>query len=933
MVQSHTNDCLDKSDFVFQGHCTDFPCVLVDDAFSVESLTGFGANAMRMSNTGPANKSPYGNLWLTLPNPAFWNTNEDLEIIVAVYPKGASRAPASNNDNMHGLRVRDASRRTATLLWANYDIWKPTYGTHTGMFVLTTETGLAADPSKGPDERTAWDTPIISTGRANLAKTPIDLLSGTTGWAWMKITIKSGVVSAFYHRSNSWSLTPPTSAYEWEIGSYTYGSLGNITEIGIMGLNEFNQGGFTYFRNLQITTTLSGPVGLDPTIKFSSYVLRTALNAGGKATLTTENPFYNHVSAFTLLTQLKKLVTYVNAFESYQWIGESQAVSMSTHQATYECEEMLIKTKFTEVGVSPIIISYFIRFADGLIIYDKDGSFVSNGVTNNHLVVFAKADKKIFENRPAVGSVTTTTDDFTTPFVADLEAGSDEFLYFNDKELADSDNGLISVHSTYSGGNPKFVLHLPVNIQEKFINLGKLNKLEIRVTLSTVSRNNWTTLAGGDATKYRYWLYNYYTSAWELIETTTKTETEGSSITAESGDKRTAAFTVIWDVNTELKEGVAIYASATTYSLDDEKVFGDKLYRSLENNNQGNQPDVSPTKWILKIYDFCNYESTASASEQFSKINTVGAIQMPNIERSDKPTGIWLWEYSHITTFDNDNEPEISSCGITSVTETTITLTTVGGINLPLEDGFSVGDVISIVKAADDYLQDAWDASDLVTNLGALNINITGIGTLGLAEDYTYRPFFELMQDICKNTNSTFWADYGITSTVEIESADNHTKLEGVVLTRDDIYNYNSGGWSIDYDASIGKNNLRILGDNVNYLKPISPAFDPFDLGDEILIISDSSVQTLLQAATLATKMKPRLEGYDILVSLDLNFTNPFQNYSAIEVGKIITLQLPTSASATIFDDDLLIIAIDLNRNETTGDQEIATLTLQFRWS
>ena len=347
---------------------------------------------------------------------------------------------------------------------------------------------------------------------------------------------------------------------------------------------------------------------------------------------------------------------------------------------------------------------------------------------------------------------------------------------------------------------------------------------------------------------------------------------------------------------------------------------------------------VDKNHLVTTVYDFINYESTAGSASVFSKLNTIMAIECTKPHGIAAPFihGFWFWDVSIRITFDEDNKPEFSSASINTVTDTAITLDATSGINLPEKDGFGVGDVLSFVKSAEDYLQDTWDISELASKLGALNINITK--TVGITDDHTYKSFFALMQHISELTNSTFWADYGSTSTVEIASADNHSST-GIVLTRNDVEGYNTEQWEITYDGTKQRNQIRILGDNVNFLKTTTPDNDPFDLGDEVEIKEDSNIQTLLQASDLADSIAPRFISSEITASVTLNYSAPNQDYTNVEVGKTIALKLPTAADTSIAnfstgnDGELLIIAIELNRNEETGDQDHATLMLQRRYS
>ena len=93
---------------------------------------------------------------------------------------------------------------------------------------------------------------------------------------------------------------------------------------------------------------------------------------------------------------------------------------------------------------------------------------------------------------------------------------------------------------------------------------------------------------------------------------------------------------------------------------------------------------------------------------------------------------------------------------------------------------------------------------------------------------------------------------------------------------------------TVNYRSKVNINTT--LGDNVNFIKTLSPALDPFDLGDETLIDDDSSIQTELQASDKADALTPRMEGNEVIARLTLDYSNPNQNYSNIKVGSTVIL-------------------------------------------
>ena len=774
---------------------------------------------------------------------------------------------------------------------------------------------------------------INRNSRADLRETDAteSVVAPPAEWAWYRITISTNNEFKFYYNPSDSSVRPTSWA---EIPEFTETIvMGEITEIGF----QMKGNGTTmdyFYDSLRITSDWDwalNPIGLDASIVFSDYYIRTALNGGGNAIFTAPAPFLSAVSSDTFIAQPKRQISYLNVFGVFQFIGEVGPVRVSTHGAVLEAEEMIRKTMFTEVGASPVVFSTFLRQWNNLVITDKDGDFVNRGITTSHIASFAKTDTKVYEGRATRDAFSVVQPDFSTPRTPNrVSNNKDEEMYYKDKwDNVDTDKAHIMIDSfgTPSGA---FVVKYPIDVYEKFNNLTKLNKLELVSTISALTDPDSGAWAGSS---YKYYLFNYHTSVFEEIKEQGKNSLKGPRTTSIVDNIFAWYDPIVFniDVVEELKSASSDYLNGTTYSIGDRAIISDTLYTSLTNGNQGNEPpDV--THWQRTVYDFINYESTAGSASIFSKQNTIMAIKTPDTSN----TGIWVWDLSLRVTFDEDNEPEFSSASISAVTTTTITLNATGGINLPEKDGFGVGDILAFVKSANDYLQDAWDASSLLANLGVLNLNITDGGTIGVSDDHTFKSFFILMQHISELTNSTFWADYDVISTVEMASADNHSS-SGVTLIKDDIVGYNSEQWEITYDGTKQRNQIRILGDNVNFLKTITPDNDPFDLGDEIEIIEDNNIQTLLQASNFADKLAPRLISSEIIATLTLNYSKPNQDYTGVEVGKTIALKLPTASDTSIANfsgaNELLIIAVELNRNEQTGDQDHATLTLQRRYS
>lgn len=761
-------------------------------------------------------------------------------------------------------------------------------------------------------------------------------------WVWTRIKIDTdGALEVSINDTNSETKPGPD---EWtRLPEFDRTQVINTaTEMGVF-FNSNNSVTLQCDFLEVVTTTDNNVFGFDAAIKFDAYYMRTALNGGGNARFSTPAPFYTAVSVATMKAQLKKKLSYINNFGIKQWEGEVATLDIRLHGGSYEGQEILRKTQSVEVGDTPIIFSTFIRQWDGLVIADKDAGFLSRGVTTSHIVGFEKADKKIYEGRNDSDTYTIVEDDFTTPFVPNQQDNDkdESMYYYDDWNSDDTDNAHIILDDQLS---IKYAVKYPINVYEKFNNITKLNRLVIKVTMSPprIESTSWTTGTDDDG-RYLFYMFNYRSTSMELIDKHGKGDFQGNATdsTVEVGAQFYNPIAFDIDIVALLRVGADNWETATEYTAGDRVIQPDDdiLYTCISNNTSGeaNEPP-NATFWQRTVYDFINYATLAASEDKFSKQNTIFMLRTWNNLGGVTYSGFWMWDLSIQATYDEDNNPEFSSAKIAAIAETFLQLTQTSGVDLPEEDGFGVGDIIHITRAAEDYLQDTWDASPLLTNLGALIINITNGTSIGVFEDHTYKSFFTLLQHISQITNSTFWADYDATNRILISSADNHVD-SGITLTRDDVLGYNESNWSISYDATRQKNKIRIIGNNVNFIKTLSPALDPFSLGDETAIEDDPNIATVLQASDLADSLTPQLEDSEVIVQLTLDYSNPNQSYAAIEVGVEVTLKLPTASDTSIAnfsagnDGRLLIIATETNRNFQTGDKEHVILTLQRRYS
>jgi len=149
-------------------------------------------------------------------------------------------------------------------------------------------------------------------------------------------------------------------------------------------------------------------------------------------------------------------------------------------------------------------------------------------------------------------------------------------------------------------------------------------------------------------------------------------------------------------------------------------------------------------------------------------------------------------------------------------------------------------------------------------------------------------------------------------------------------LTEDDIYQFNQGSWSIAYDATKQRKYLRIIGKDVILQKILTPTHTP-DLGNETEIIEDGSINTTKQASDMADQLSAIYQNSEVLATAPINYSVPNQDYQNLKIGTLVSLVI-NNGSNNICNftgtTKLVIIGMNVKKDESTGDQEIITLTM-----
>lgn len=98
-------------------------------------------------------------------------------------------------------------------------------------------------------------------------------------------------------------------------------------------------------------------------------------------------------------------------------------------------------------------------------------------------------------------------------------------------------------------------------------------------------------------------------------------------------------------VSTDVPEADhAAYAGGTTYALDARVIYNHVIYQSLASSNTGNQPDISPARWVkvsatnrYKLFDLVNSSQTAKSTSMTYSIRTgtfitgLGAVNLTGV--------------------------------------------------------------------------------------------------------------------------------------------------------------------------------------------------------------------------------------------------------------------------------------------------------------
>ncbi|KKM83590.1 hypothetical protein LCGC14_1307880, partial [marine sediment metagenome] len=825
--------------------------------------------------------------------------------------------------------------------WMHFGLWVKDNSSHQSLCLGWNSLNPASDGEGARDYREKFSfhtnedaTPSAkSQGLTTIQETAFDGAKLIVNeFFWLKIILYTdGSVAAFADFSNS-ETDPPT--YDNALGFSQSGvSFGNTIKIGVSWFSSnVGTGSMLEFDNLSIkSAAVIDPTGIDGSIEFNSFYLKNAANVLGSGTIVCPSPYLVITSA-TYQAQLKKELVYTDVYGNVSWQGEMLNATINNLGTAYELEEMSMKTKYTNVGASPIALSHIIKDMDGLTIIDKFANFVSAGVINTQIVTFEKNNLKVYATRPDRTDSRVTESNGVTIYTGGagtLDTGSDNLnnLYFyDDQDAADNDQATwYEMDLGGPGDAENYQVHLYNYGFRKFANT--MNKITINITLAYHSTVGW---GSGDADLI---IYNDYRGTFDVFEAFSTGNVGNGFIVSDAIDsRRSDRLSFTWDIESKLKtlSTIAEYNVLTAYVQYDRIIFENKVYTAKQNTT-GDTPGYNTVFWKLSITDYFGEIVTAGDSSQFNKDRLIIIIKVPLITGDTHGGALLVYETLVTYQYEEENLSELSTAQITTVAQGIITTTINGSVSLPAEDGFGVGDTAYFVKSVEDYLQDQYDASDLNSNLGALLISVTNGSTTAFTTDYTYKSFFELLQAISSLLNATWWISYSVPITLLLKSADNHI-VSGVHITRADMVDFNLGKWSFTVDAAYERSSIIVLGKTTNAIATSTPSPEHAAAGGpETETIFDNSAATQAQAQTKANSKLTTHTNARRFLSFDVDPTNPSNSYSNMEVGKSVTTDIQTYDGTVITNDTFMVLIKELNKNPETGDIERITFLLQKR--
>jgi hypothetical protein len=533
----------------------------------------------------------------------------------------------------------------------------------------------------------------------------------------------------------------------------------------------------------------------------------------------------------------------------------------------------------TRTKTNPVSdLSFQLRHCNDRSIHDKDGAFTG---TANKAITFIKNDMRTLIVHPTVE--TYFDEDDTNPWVPATERGAVTNLYFDEMNLTPPNNNLSAWGVV---GDDDERVHLTF---EPWVLSGtSIDTVNLRIVY------NFNTGAGWhDNTEPSIRIYNYTDTAWEELHDCNQGELGYEFNYPNYGYENWLQY---FDLNIDIVQ----------HATDEGNVITDYFDIGATNNSNYAKHD-----FIIRV---------TTGDPEFD----ICAISFRYVELK--------------LTFDADQTTVYGLGKISSDTATTIVVSTAGATKpnlteLPAEEGFGHGDDVFISDFVD--ISGAGIAQDIFTNSDTtltLDFSATNSNKITEITDISFESIYSMLQKWADMLNAIWWVDYE-NGKVVFATPDNLVD-SGVTLTEADAVD---GDWLHDIDITNIANKVTAIGKNeINKSATPTPEYT---LGgdDEEVIYRDVTINSQIAIQFMANSKELAHENASKEVRMTLDYSNPNQDYSPLEVGKLVTVQLlnagDTSECNYSGSDKLVIIAMEFNRSKATGYRDLYTLTMQRRYS
>jgi hypothetical protein len=665
-----------------------------------------------------------------------------------------------------------------------------------------------------------------------------------------------------------------------------------MTAIDFFSLDVSGTGTSTQiFYALYVEADSPTPAGGTATIGdiVDTYCIRK-LGGGGAATLV-EGIDLNQSLTTIRANQRKSVDILDTTYGIHMFSGEIERISVNRGQVTYILEEASRKTTKQNVGFDPVVfISNVARTKDN-IIYDEFAGWTINAY-QNLLIVTRDNDLYSITIFPyAVGSPIETPDTggksnwrTRTP---DNTGGSAEYLYFYDPTHT---NDVIGYHFTNSLGDPDWAIRFPLlfTLWQKTSTVWDNITLKTNIRFTSLRSSKTAQVGNGDYGIL--WIYNYDTSSWDDLYHWHRDNHSDANVESEE-QWHTAAI--------EAADGDAGKSPIFQDEFDLLDLTS-KDYATFKNDHMT--------------------EVIAENSSGFKQFGMQIRIEGPAVGSLFQEPKIEI-HYMEITfdqqqTKNKSQGQQRSSALIASNTAKTITISEVALADQLESDGLTKPDEYSITSDIETVLARIATDGDKVTSF-SIETDFDGDYSLfGETEDLTTTSIYDYLQKISSAMNFAWWYLPSLAGAGTLKIADNFDST-GLTLIINDIVDYDKGAFSVEFSAEKMRDKVTAIGD-----EGITKVLDSSDytpdysntLGVEEITYRDIELYTQKNVDSLATSKKLLVSAEHVRITLTLNFDNPRQDYSTIDIGKTIHVNIPEYDSTG--DQELLIDSIEYRRRK-----------------